>query len=307
MIALAGGLAYRRIWRRIRGEALTPTGYGAFLALFLAVGAVVVEAPIKQIIAYSVVVLATAVYWFDDVNGLSVKLRLAIQFATGAIVASLFAHPTGVADFALFVPIFVAGGALNVILTNVVNFYDGADLNLGLFIALTAVSILTFGSNDSPLAAVAVFLLAFVLPFAFLNRTPRVIYLGDSGSFAFACFLTMVAGSYPGASATLDGLVFAPLALPLLDVFFVLALRIARGENLLTRNYHHLYQKIQAGWGGFSYLAPQVINYLLIIILAHVLRRYGMNLLDSSLLAMATSTVALYAICLSVIFRRAST
>lgn len=302
--ALLGGLAYRRTWRRIKGEAFTPTGYGAFLALFLAIGAAVAGLSANLLIAHGVIVVATAAYWIDDARGLGVGLRLAIQFGVGAVVAGLVLQPTFGADPIQLAAFCLAGGALNVILTNVVNFYDGADLNLGLFIALTAISILVFGRDGGPLAVVAVFLLAFVLPFGLLNRKPRSIYLGDSGSFAFACFLTMVAAGFLRADGGFDGLVLAPLALPLLDVAVVLTLRVAKKEDLLSRNYYHLYQRIHLTRQGFSYLIPQIVNVILIAICTFSLRGMGVDLFYSAVTATIFVTTTFYAVCFRVFLGR---
>jgi hypothetical protein len=59
-----------------------------------------------------------------------------------------------------------------------------------------------------------------------------------------------------------------PLALPAFDVFFVLLIRIREKHDLLTRNYLHLYQRLNRRYAGFGYLLPQIMNALLCLFFA---------------------------------------
>jgi UDP-N-acetylmuramyl pentapeptide phosphotransferase/UDP-N-acetylglucosamine-1-phosphate transferase len=191
---------------------------------------------------------------------------------------------------------YIAAGILNVVLTNIVNFYDGADLNLATFIALTSVVILIFTPSDDVMAISAVACLAFVFPFAVMNSRPKTIYLGDAGSFAFAGFLTMIAISYfsrgqPSAEAAI------PLALPALDTFYVLCIRIVERHDLMTRNYLHLYQKLNQRYRGFGYLLPQIINAGLTLACAVALQARGLNSFVSVAVASVLVTIPFYFSC----------
>ena len=71
------------------------------------------------------------------------------------------------------------------LLVNVLNFYDGADLNLCLIILLTGL-ILLFSENypNVNMKYLGSILVSFSLGFSILNSIPKKIYLGDSGSFS---------------------------------------------------------------------------------------------------------------------------
>jgi UDP-GlcNAc:undecaprenyl-phosphate GlcNAc-1-phosphate transferase len=291
-VAYAGTRLYPVLWRR-RGETITPTGFGAFLALYTSAGAALGAATLNFLSATVLIVMATAIYWLDDAKGLSVRLRLAIQFSVGAATTWLLLAPVMEAQH-LLACVCLGGGVLNVVLTNVVNFYDGADLNLAVLVLLTAICMLAFGSGDPVLTGISVMLLAFVVPFALVNRVPRSLYMGDSGAFALACLLTIMASWYLRRDGALHPLIMAPIALPLLDTAFVFLLRIARKENLLSRNWHHLYQRLQIERSGFLYLAPQAINLIVVVLAALALERLDVHRVWAAALAMSTVTPALY-------------
>ena len=284
---------YPVAWRRQQQD-VTPTGYGGFLGPVFVAGALLAAAPLTFLAATVVVAVATAVYWLDDAKGLGVRLRLGMQFVVGAVIAGLLLWPPLQAHLPVLVGACVLGGVTNVVLTNVVNFYDGADLNLALLMGLTAVCMMVFGGGDPIFWSVSVLALAFVLPFAAVNRIPRSLYLGDSGAFAFASLLTIIAASYLERDGGMNPLVFAPMALPLLDTAFVFLLRIARKEDLLSRNWHHLYQRLQIERRGFLYLIPQPVNLVLLVVAALTLERLGLHIVWATAIAIATVTPVFY-------------
>ena len=291
-LTFVGALGYRVLWRSLKGETRIPAGFGAFLAPVLVVSALFAGAPANTLGAFVIVTFACALYWVDDFSGLGVRLRLVVQFVVGTTITGLVLGPVYAHQPALLTGLCLVGGALNTVLTNVTNFYDGADLNLGLLIGLTAAAVLAFASADQSLAAAGLFLLAFIGPFALLNCRPRTLELGDSGAFAFACFLTILAASYARPAPTLGLLALAPLALPCLDVAFVLALRVARKEDLLSRNFHHLYQRLQRRSAGRLYLTPQVINLVVVAGADIVLQRAGLPKAAADIAAMVGATTA---------------
>lgn len=285
-------IAYRAVWNRRRPDS-TPTGFGGLLALYMLAAAALAGAPALVIAACGVVAAAAAVYWLDDAAGLPVRLRFAIQFGAGVAIGCLVLYPI-YGPTAPLLGLSIAAGGLNIVLTNIVNFYDGADLNLATLMGLGAICGLLFAARDPLLVATAVMLLAFVVPFAWVNRKPRSLYLGDSGSFAFACLLTVAAMRYLASNGDIHPLIAAPLALPAMDVAFVFLLRIARREDLLSRNFHHLYQRLQAEKPGFAYLIPQFVSVALIMGMAAVLGLFGLHRFWAAAAAMAGVTPVLY-------------
>jgi UDP-N-acetylmuramyl pentapeptide phosphotransferase/UDP-N-acetylglucosamine-1-phosphate transferase len=259
------GLAYRRAWTRLRGPEITPTGIGALLAPILLGAAVATGASLPMQVALGIVTAATAAYWIDDALGLSARLRMLISFAAGvAIGMAYFANHGGFSLLAVGL-ICLAAGLTCVIMTNVVNFYDGADLNLATFIALTAGLILLCG--------------------------PRTIYLGDSGSFAFAGLLTIMAAAFIRNIESVPPEAAIPAALPTLDVVFVFSVRIVEKHDLLTRNYLHLYQRLKARYGGLGYLLPQFANSALCLLAAAALQSAGLGRIVSVIVAMLGVTI----------------
>lgn len=294
IITLATALIYRRLWIRLRGTVVTPTGFGAFLALALLAGSVFLRLPGNVVIAFSVIAAATAVYWLDDLKELSARLRMAVSFATGAAICGLLLPGDGDLPLWVILGACLAAGGLNVVLTNIVNFYDGADLNLATFIALTAGGILLLSNGSPAMTVSAVACLAFIAPFAVMNSRPRTIYLGDAGSFAFANLVTMMAIIYLRGGNELPPTVAIALALPAFDTFYVFCVRMIEKHDLLTRNYLHLYQKLNQHRPGFFYLVPQFINALLVLAAATGLQAVGVSPFFAVLFAAAGVTIPFY-------------
>lgn len=294
---LFGALAYRRLWVSRLGAAVTPTGFGSLLAVALFAGSLVFRLPGSVSIAFAVLVAATALYWLDDLRELSARLRMAVSFGTGVVICGL--QLAGPEHLPIWVTLgaCVAAGGLNVVLTNIVNFYDGADLNLATLIALTAGGILLLAGGSPVMTASAIACLAFIAPFAVMNSRPKTIYLGDSGSFAFASLLTMMAVIYFQGGDALPPTVAIPLALPALDTFYVFCVRMIEKHDLLTRNYLHLYQKLNRHRPGFLYLAPQILNAVLVLAASAALQALSLTPFLSVLIATVAVTIPFYFAC----------
>jgi UDP-N-acetylmuramyl pentapeptide phosphotransferase/UDP-N-acetylglucosamine-1-phosphate transferase len=273
-ITLCAALLYRRLWTAWRGPIPTPTGFGLLFAPTLLAATITTHASPRVTIAFVIISLAAAIYWIDDLRGLSARLRLSLSFFTGMALGACLIPHEAVSSPVILLGLYLAAGALNVVLTNIVNFYDGADLNLATFIVLMAGAILIFWQENDFIVAAAATSLAFIVPFAFLNSRPKTLYLGDAGSFAFASFLTTVAiASFNAGNPALQ--VAIPLALPALDTFYVLCVRIIEKHDLMTRNYLHLYQRLSQHYRGFAYLLPQVVNAGLVLAAAILLQSIG--------------------------------
>jgi len=294
-LSLVGGLIYRRLWIRIKGIDSTPTGYGALLSVFLVGGMIYSQSPGDLIWSYALVAIATAIYWSDDVLGLGVKLRISIQFASGFAVCYLLLAGTGL-GLPLSMACCVAAGALNIALTNVVNFTDGADLNLALLMFFTATAIVLIGPDAAFMQPSALIILAFVLPFALFNCRPRTLYFGDSGCFVFASFLTIMTVCYFRNGSGQAAFAALPMALPVYDAFYVFVTRVRNKEDLLSRNYLHLYQKLQIKYRNFAYLLPQPLNVALVLVSALALQAVGLPSLFAVALAMLLATPIVYAL-----------
>jgi UDP-N-acetylmuramyl pentapeptide phosphotransferase/UDP-N-acetylglucosamine-1-phosphate transferase len=293
----AAGIMYRRLWHRLRGNGTTPSGFGVLLA-FVVFGAVILAGgSLRMQLALGVAAGAAAIYWLDDVVELRARYRILLSFAAGMAIAAAFVMGSEGRTLATVLAICLAGGFVNVVLTNVVNFYDGADLNLATFIALTAGVMLAYAPAQPDWAPVAIACLAYITPFAVMNSRPKTIYLGDSGSFAFACLLTVMAVAYVRSPNSIPAEVAIPAALPTLDVFYVFCVRIIEKHDLLTRNYLHLYQRLNRGRQGFGYLLPQAVNAALCLVAAAFLKKVGFPDIAAVILAMTMVTVPFYFAC----------
>lgn len=296
VLSLLGALIYRRLWIGFKGMELTPTGYGGLLAIFLVCGAAYLREPADLIWSYSLVAAAAAIYWCDDIFGLGARLRILVQFGSGVAVCYLLLASTK-QGVPLLIAWCLAAGLLNVVLTNVINFSDGADLNLAAVIVLTVGTILLIGPNAAFMRGSAISILAFVLPFAILNCRPRTLYFGDSGCFVFASFLTIMTVCYFRNGATGSAAFAAiPMALPVYDAFYVFVTRVRNKEDLLSRNYLHLYQRLQAKYQNFAYLLPQPLNIVLAAASALILQGLGLPALFAVMLSMLLVTPVFYAI-----------
>ena len=291
-----GAQGYRAAWRSWMGRDGTPTGFGCLLPLAVVVGLWSTEQAVGMGAALALIILATFLYWLDDLLGLSAKTRIVLASLAGVVlglisIAEGWASPWHLAAIAL------SAGALCVVSANIINFYDGADLNLALVIANFGVLLAVFSSAwDGPVPIVGVALVAFAVGFGMVNRRPHSLYLGDGGSFAFAAVVTWLFVLFVGGREIPVEAVVA-LALPAFDVFFVLLLRLWFKHDLLSRNYLHLYQRLHIIYGGRRYLYPQPINIILVLGCAGLIgSSTGVSRVVAVLLASVIVTPILYLI-----------
>ena len=296
-LTFVAGFVYCLAWKRLRGLEVIPSGFGVLLA-FVLLGAVAVAGVSFELMASIIVIALAAVgYWFDDIIELSAQLRILISFSVGVAIFGAFLSCSGTYSLLFIFGICLAAGFVNVVFTNIVNFYDGADLNLATFIVLTTCFVLVFLPAPSEWWPIAVACLAFIIPFAVMNMRPKTIYLGDSGSFVFASLLTAMVASFFKDFRSIPAEAAIPLALPAFDVFFVLLIRIREKHDLLTRNYLHLYQRLNWRYAGFGYLLPQILNALLCLCFAKAFQAVGFEKEVSLILAITTVTIPFYFVC----------
>jgi UDP-N-acetylmuramyl pentapeptide phosphotransferase/UDP-N-acetylglucosamine-1-phosphate transferase len=289
-------MVYRRVWLRLRSDGVTPTGFGLLLAPVMLAAALISGASGALIAALAVIAVVTLIFWIDDLVHVSALLRLLVSFLAGMGIGWAYGFDQSWGWPAL-VAFVLAAGLVSVVLTNMVNFCDGADLNLASFIGLTGAMILLFTPPDRDWVPVAVGALAFTLPFAVMNSRPRTLYLGDSGSFAFAGLLTAMAVAFVQNFGNIAPEAAIPAALPTLDVAYVFAVRIIEKHDMLTRNYLHLYQRLNRRHAGFGYLLPQFVNLVLCLGAAVLLQALGMGRILSVVIAMVVVTLPFYFLC----------
>lgn len=299
LIILLGGivvwiaaLAYRHIWMRADRRGRVPTGFGALLAPAMLAAAWWGGASKEMILAFAVATAGSAIYWIDDAREMSARARVAIAAVTGLAIGAIYFLG---ADFPLFTLLALLGLAalVHLALVNTFNMQDGADLNLSTFILLTAALLLTYAGGSTDWTKAAAACLAFAAPFAILNHRPRTIYLGDSGSFAFAALFTIMGAAFlTGGAPPPEAAI--PAGLPLVDMVFVTAHRIRIRQKFTVRHYFHLYQRLQTCQPGFTYLAPQVISAALALVVAYALQAFGVDRFVSVAIAIAVASLVVF-------------
>lgn len=191
----------------------------------------------------------------DDAYTLSVWSRLTGQMLAAIVVAGTL--PPG---FRLLPDLMPAGveTALLVLgivwFVNAVNFLDGLDwMTVAQVVPVTlAVALLhVLGGVPATVALLALALLGAVLGFAFFNKHPASIFLGDAGSLpiglCLAFFLIFVAKANLAAAILLS-------LYTLSDATLTLLRRLLAGERIFSAHRTHFYQRAVAA--GLS--VPQV-------------------------------------------------
>lgn len=298
VVAVGVGLlawAYRPLWRLLAPNR-TPSGFGLFLAPVMLGAAWLCGASPPLILSLGVATLGTCLYWLDDIVELSATVRVGICIAAGAGAASFFTVATH-HSLPIIILLAMLAAFVSVVMVNLVNFQDGADLNLAVFIALSAALLLGYAPPGSEWVPVAVSCLAFVLPFALINRRPRALYLGDAGSFAFGILLTILGTAFVVVPGDVPPEAALAIGLPLVDTIYVTAHRIRIRHRFTTRHYFHLYQRLQRDHRGFHYLLPQFANVALSLLGVLALRGAGLDRTWSVILASAIVSTLCFIAC----------
>lgn len=261
---LALGVLYQILWK-IFDPNNVPTGFGVFIALGLLISCFYANGPFPIAASLILILVFGSAYWLDDVITLKPAYRIALMVSCGsalALLAFFFSTKTFFSPSIILALVLLAV-VLEILFVNVTNFYDGADLNLATLIGLETVFLTVYLVKDDWSILLNITVLSFVLAFSLFNKNKNCLYLGDAGSFVFSSYMLLMGLHYWLLTAPVSVEFLIPLALPCLDVFYVIIRRIHSGENLLTRNYMHLYQRLQIKFSGLWYLLPQLINALL--------------------------------------------
>ena len=266
---------YINLWAKCGFGDKTATGYGVLGPVLVLLALNLSFPKSEYVVPLFALTLITFIYWIDDLFGLSAITRILLMVL---LVPVFYLFIDRAADNLALAPtvLFFLCSLLSVLLVNVSNFYDGADLNLGTFILLFTVTNSFFIPIDHPLFLVLCVFASFSLGFSFKNANPFSIYFGDSGSFFFAGVIFLVLISILSGVLPFQPLMLVPLFIPVLDVVFVLFIRIRRKDDLFSRNYYHLYQRIQIlSDRRFFHLMPQIVNLFVCFLLNYLFHIWG--------------------------------
>lgn len=289
---------YIFFWNRTKLLITTPSGFGMLLPLFLFIFiAVIPEASSVSLASISIVFISGLIYWMDDLIHLPPLTRILIAFSSGALLF-LTASPEALFTPFELVVLAIACGIFSIGLTNVANFYDGSDLNLATIIFLSGIILLFFPETSNfELDNIGAVMVGFSIGFGWINRIKFSLYLGDSGAFVLALLFTLFLINYRLDLSYVPTELMLVFALPVFDVFYVLLIRLYFKHNLLSRNYLHLYQRIEIRFGGFAHLMPQFINVGALLFLADWTESIGVSRFSALLFSTLAFTPVFYLSC----------
>jgi len=233
----------------IRSSHSVPTPRGGGLPIAAGLLAAVAITRSGASAAFAVAVGFFAVLGFlDDLRGLPVSRRLALQATGSAVVAGLLVLPMHPAVAGALLAVAAAVWITGVV--NAFNFMDGVNGISGAHALIAGVAYACYAEwAGHPFLLVASLAVAVsALLFLPWNAGRARVFLGDAGSYSLGAALAVLA-----ADAVLRGLpveaVLGPLALYLADTAWTLQRRIRAGERWLHAHRTHVYQQwCDAGW-----------------------------------------------------------
>ena len=268
---------YIKTWKRFVSIKKIPTGYGFLISIKLIILSYFFNIPAFSLSIYLTLLILSFIYWFDDLNSLSSLVRILIQFFSGVLICVILIKNEGISlNFYLFILIIISG-LINIFLTNVINFYDGLDLNVSTLIIIISLTILYKIDFNPEYAFNWLIISGFVLGFVFYNIRPNNIFFGDSGCYIISFILNLlIIDAILKYNIDIIYLII-PLFLPIFDVLYVLIKRVKRKEYLLSRNYYHLYHVVNLKFNNKIYLLPQIFNSILIYFLSTMFKKNDFN------------------------------
>ena len=218
------------------------------------------EIPIKFL---TLILIPSFIYLMDDLISINFKLRIFLQLISGLIIYLMhFNLENFTSDYYLLLICMFS----SIVLINSLNFNDGSNGNIAIIILQFLIWFWLI-DNSNIYNDLIFLLIIFIILFLILNFL-NVAYFGDSGCFLFSIiFLYMIFDKKINNIYIL----MLPLIFYLIDVFYVLALRVKRKENLLSRNYHHLYQILNK-YNSVMALLPGLFNNLLLFFLFYLIK-----------------------------------
>ena len=225
----------------------TPRGGGLPIAVGLLATVAITRGGASAAFAAAVAFFAVLGF-LDDLRGLPVSRRLALQATGSAVVAGLLVLPIHPAVVGALLAVAAAVWIIGVV--NAFNFMDGVNGISGVHALIAGVAYACYAEWAGHPFLVAASLAVAVSALLFLpwNAGRARVFLGDAGSYSLGAALAVLA-----ADAVLRGVpmeaVLGPLALYLADTAWTLQRRIRAGERWLQAHRTHVYQQwCDAGW-----------------------------------------------------------
>ncbi len=193
---------------------------------------------------------------FDDIRGISVRVKLLVQFGvaiaiclSGYVLQGFYIPLVGIVrlnpDFGVIVSILWIVGLINSF--NLIDGLDGLAAGVAL-IASLVLAALGFFVGNILLVFTCLVLAGSLSAFLFFNFPPARIYLGDTGSMFIGYLLATVTlmGTFKGNAAVIIlGPLFA-LSFPIFETLVSMARRLVRGRPLFTGDRYHTHHRLLA-------------------------------------------------------------
>jgi len=245
---------YIKIWKKFSDK--VPSGIGVLLAIpcFFYY--------FEQHLYFTgklLILIFLFLYYLDDLKGIHFLSRIFLQTLASLII--YFSYTLEIDFLIIFLNLIFF-----IILVNVLNFQDGEDLNIS--ILLIPIFILFYLYSESEIIKnVSKIIVLFLIAFSLFNSKKKNLYFGDSGCF-FVTIIIFLFVYNEINNFILIKLLIAVLAFPTIDVFYVILYRIFKKENLLSRNYLHVYQILAQKVNLKIYLVPNILFSVLNILIS---------------------------------------
>ena len=161
---------YKKIWNLLKKNDV-PTGAGIILAFFVI--SLFIFNQISYVIDFQFIILflfiLTLIYYIDDLYNLSIIVRIFLQIIMGLLIAYFLFYNLSYFNFYTFILITLSLVSASILLTNTINFYDGADLNVSVFAILNLIVLLVVFNSSYENTNFIIISLIFFLVFSLFN------------------------------------------------------------------------------------------------------------------------------------------
>lgn len=244
---------YVKIWNKFIHK--VPTGIGILLTIpcFF-----YFDQNLDYIISI-LIISFTFIYFLDDLVEINFLWRIILQISASLIIYFHFITETNLIFILINTLIFL-------ILVNTLNFQDGEDLNISILLIIIF-SNFYFNTNNKFTQNTSELILLFLISFSFFNFKKKFLYFGDSSCYFISIIIFLFAYGELKNEILIKSLI-SIVIFPIIDVIYVVIYRIFKKENLLSRNYLHLYQIIAKKTNLKLYILPNILFPLLNIFIS---------------------------------------
>ena len=192
---------------------------------------------------------------FDDLIGVSAKMKLLVQGVAGCIafagglrieaISLPWLGPITLGWLALPATLFWIAAIINAL--NLIDGLDGLAAGVGFFACVTNFVVAYLGGNIL-IALLSATLAGSIIGFLFHNFNPAKIFMGDSGSMflGFVLATSSLLGAGTQKSPTLIAILvpLMALGLPIMDMLFAIARRFLERRSIFSADRGHIHHRL---------------------------------------------------------------